>query len=168
MPTFITVNLAPPRPDHTYPGLPDPISAPPSPNRRAVRIPRRRKGYVAYAVPVLAAGLSFGLVAGVVALTRPEPAKPTPPARKAANVLLVKGTGTHTTRAFITGREWTLKYTFACTGAEGFTVVEDRATTLVQATKSTGAGEIPRHDDPGTHVIEVRSACSWTLSAVGT
>jgi hypothetical protein len=161
------VNLAPPRPDHTYPGLPDPISAPPAARPVVRRIGRRRNGYGALALPVLAAGLGFGLVAGVIALARPEPPKPAPSVKKTTNILVAKGRGTQTTGVFITGRQWTLRYTFTCTGTGGFTLVEDRATTLVAATKSTGAGDVPRRDDPGSHVIEVRSTCSWTLTAIG-
>jgi len=119
--------------------------------------------------PVLAAVLGFGLTAGFITVDRPgkgHPAEVTP-TRPPVNLLVVTGAGTHETRAFISGRTWTLRYTFECPGARGFTVVEDRNTTLVTSIEGKGAGTIARTQDPGTHVLAVNSSCTWTVTAIG-
>ncbi len=165
--TLVTVNSAPPayRPDPMYPGLPDAPATPPREHRPDARKPRP---WLVMA-PVLAAVLGFGLTAGLITVDRPRRvAAPVPtPARSPVNLLVATGAGTHETRAFISGRDWTLRYTFECAGRGGFTVVEDRNTTVVASREDKGAGVIARHGDPGTHVLDVSSTCTWTLTAIG-
>jgi hypothetical protein len=161
-------------PDHTYPGLPDPHpAAPPPPRPLPSPTPTNRVKLVA--VPVLAAGLGFGLVAAVITVggLRPRPPAASPaPSPSPRNLLVVRGGGTNGTRVFTTGTDWHLAYTFDCPRRGGFVVSEYSGSStpsavLVDSTTTKGAGAVPRRSDPGTHYLEVRSACSWTLTAIG-
>ncbi len=149
-----------------YPGVPDgPLAPVRAPAPEAVGKKPRVWPVI---VPVLAAGLGFGLTAGLIAIDRPGSLPPSPtPSAAPVNLLVVTGAGTHETRAFISGRAWALRYTFDCTGRAGFTVVEDRNTTLVASKEGKGAGVVTRQQDPGTHVLAVSSDCDWTLTAIG-
>jgi hypothetical protein len=158
----MTVNSAPPRPhDHTYPGLPDAGSGPSAPP--AARPAGRRIGFLV-AIPLLAAGIGFGLVATVIALNRPAPT-PAPPASKPGPVLVVKGSGTKQTRVFTTGTDWTLQYSVGCP----LVVVEYTGTHHATIVDTTGSAqdEVRRRGDAGRHYLEVRSTCSWALTAIG-
>ena len=161
-------------PDHTYPGLPDTAPAAPPPPRPRPS-PSRTNWLKLVAVPVLAAALGFGLVAAVITVggLRPRPPRASPaPSPSPRNLLVVRGGGTNRTRAFGTGTDWSLTYTFDCPRTGGFVVTEypgpgGPSAVLVNSPASGGTGTVRQHADPGEHYLEVRSACSWTLTAIG-
>jgi hypothetical protein len=170
------------RPDYAYPGLPDPLPNPPvaavppgesAPPRQSRR--RRRRYAFLGARLVLAAGAGFGLVSSVITLGGFGPARTSPSLAPARTLLTLSGSGGKKTEAFVTGTDWTVRYAFDCTqvgGPSTFVLREDVGPEPVRYRLTNDlavkqAGEIPRHDDPGSRYLEIATSCSWTITVTG-
>jgi hypothetical protein len=87
------------------------------------------------------------------------PAKPTV-------VLTAHGSGIKNTAPFTTGDNWTVTYTFDCTGfgqAGNFMVSDENDMPLVNELKLKGTGSTPQYN-AGTHHLQINSECDWTLT----
>jgi hypothetical protein len=129
-------------------------------------------------------GIGFAIVWTVLTVSRP-PARPAvipvasaspmvaaavpsaaSPAKRVSPtvVLTLAGTGARSSPAFQAGTDWTLTYTYDCTGRRSaFSVTADgRPRVHEQSTK--GSGTVVQHDTPGSHRLAVDSRCSWTVT----
>lgn len=100
----------------------------------------------------------------------PSLAPPPPPAKQV--VLTLAGNGTKTSKSFTTGPDWSVKYTFDCSGFLGGTgnfqvfVYTDGASDdiPVNALDASGADTTYQHDDAGSHYLVLNSECNWTVT----
>jgi hypothetical protein len=96
------------------------------------------------------------------------PAPSTTAAPKPAVVFTTSGNGIKNTANFTTGAEWSVAYTFDCSGAGGtgnfvLTVSGDLGDTLANALAAKGSDTSYEHGKPGSHYLQVNSECDWTL-----
>lgn len=102
------------------------------------------------------------------------PATQAPPAGPKV-LLKVNGNGIKKTQIFTTGAEWTLGYSYDCSGFGGqgnFIVTEydsggDPTDVLVNALDAKGSDTVPQHGDAGSHYLEINSECSWSVTVTG-
>jgi hypothetical protein len=93
----------------------------------------------------------------------PAPAKPAKTV-----VLTTSGNGIKETKSFTTGAEWSVTYTFNCSGfgSKGNFVLSEGTSgldILANGLAAKGADTTYRHDDAGKHSLSVNSECDWTL-----
>jgi hypothetical protein len=101
------------------------------------------------------------------------PTKAAPPTKPAGpkTVLTAHGSGIKKTAKFTTGDDWTIHWTYNCSGFFGgkgnfvVTVYTDGGLDDIAVNElgKKGSDASPEYDDAGTHYLEVNSECSWTL-----
>lgn len=81
------------------------------------------------------------------------------------------GTGTNNTPDFTTGPDWSITYSFTCSGPasqDAFVVTVYDGSQVhdtpvdVHAAKGSGTGY--EHGNPGTHHLSVQTSCRWTFT----
>ncbi|MEY9931998.1 hypothetical protein ABH926_006647 [Catenulispora sp. GP43] len=109
-------------------------------------------------------------VAHTSAAAAPPPAPSTTAAPKPAVVFSTSGNGIKNTASFTTGAEWSVAYTFDCSGAGGdgkgnfvLDVGGDMGDILANALAASGSDTSYEHGNPGSHYLQVDSECDWTL-----
>lgn len=92
--------------------------------------------------------------------------------RLSAVVLTGSGSGTHDTPGFTTDSDWSITYSFACSGSagqDGFMVtVYDggrMGDTPINVHAMKGSGTAYEHGNSGTHYLSVKTSCQWTFKA---
>lgn len=91
------------------------------------------------------------------------------------NLLSLKGSGIRKSENFETPAEWRLQYSFDCSksGTDGNFIVMsynnggEGMDILVNALNRKGSDNIPVHNSPGRHYLEIDSACSWNVTVMG-
>jgi hypothetical protein len=174
-----------------YTGQQQPYHAPPPPAPK-----KSRRRFAGYGCAVLAAMVILLIIVGVTSGTsgsgtdtsatggthaataptraagRTQTAEPTRAAAAPVTktvVLRQSGSGTLNTKSFTVGADWSLSYTFDCSGFDSdggnFQVFEDGGLdVLANAMAVTGGETTYQHADAGTHYLEINSECEWSVT----
>jgi hypothetical protein len=130
--------------------------------------------------PSASAGFTASAAAGRVSGQAGQAGQPAPharaiqPARPAVSSLVFSGQGSANTTPFVIGGpgRWKVTWSYDCGGqAPGLTIRQAPAAAgpaasglTVTRSSASGHGVAWANDDPGQHVLHIRTACAWHLA----